>query len=669
MITHEQCGLSIRTGSRFLRLEAWGPDVVRVRETPNPTFAEVPNALVASGPTDAQIDLRDDGASLRTGALTVTVSPYGRLQFYRKGSPEPRFSDVDWNPGAPQLHPISREFRPVEQDLYHIEANFLAYDDERFFGLGQHRHGLLDQKGAIIDLFQRNAEVAIPFLVSSRGYGLLWNNPAVGRVELGADRTRWVAEASRQLDYLVIVPPAEPAVAAESTYAAIMRRYADLTGHAPQMPEWATGFWQCKLRYADQDELLDVAREHKRRGLPMSVIVVDFFHWKQQGDWSFDPEHWPDPEAMIRELSQMGIRLMVSVWPTVNPKSENAALMRRDGHLLKGRHGEYVVFPFIDTNETPPVLVNYYDPTNPAAREFVWRQCKQNYWDKGVALFWLDACEPELYPIDHANLSFHAGGGSEVSGVYPLMHECGFYEGMTAAGAESVINLCRSAWAGSQRYGAAVWSGDIRSDWETLRKQIAAGLNMGMSGIPWWTTDIGGFYGGDINDPGFRELLIRWFEFGVFCPICRLHGNRDPRPESHLVSGAANEVWSYGGEVYEVLRELLFLRERLRPYLHEQMRIASETGVPPMRPLFFDYPDDQESYRIADEFLLGPDIIAAPVTEPGACSRAVYVPRDGNWTDGWTGKRLPAGQWVSLDAPLERIPVLVRECTDVALYG
>lgn len=687
-IREEDGGLTLRTKGRTLRIEAWGSDVIRVRETLNPRFAAVPNALLPSKPTAAEIEVGGDTARLRTGALKVTVSSYGRLRFYRVGESEPLLSDVDWSPAVPQLHPHAREFRPVERELHHIEASFLAHGGERFFGLGQHRHGLLDQKGATIDLFQRNAEVAIPFLVSSRGYGFLWNNPAVGRVELGADRTRWVAEASQQLDYVVIGPAVGVGAAGEavpgggvaggatdtggqpgarSVYHAILRRYADLTGHAPPMPDWATGFWQCKLRYASQQELLSVAREHTRRGLPMSVIVVDFFHWRKQGDWSFDPEHWPDPEGMIRELSEMGIRLMVSVWPTVNPRSDNAEVMRREGWLLSAKHGEYVLHPFIDADEDPPVFVHYYDPTNPDAREFVWRQCRENYWDKGVSLFWLDACEPELHPIDHANLRFHTGAGLEVAGVYPLMHERGFYEGMKAAGAESVINLCRSAWAGSQRYGAAVWSGDIQSDWQTLRSQIAAGLNMGMSGIPWWTTDIGGFHGGDINDPDFRELLVRWFQFGVFSPICRLHGNREPRPESHLVSGADNEVWSYGEEVYEILRRLLFLRERIRPYVQEQMRIAAEYGIPPMRGIFFDYPEDEGSYSVVDQFLFGKDIIVAPVTELGARSRSVYVPQEGGWRDGWTGAALPAGRWIDMEAPLDRMPVLLREGAAVTL--
>ena len=207
-------------------------------------------------------------------------------------------------------------------DHFELQARFKAYDGERLYGLGQHQHGLLDQKGCVIDLVHFNTESSVPFLLSSRGYGFLWNNPAVGRVELGNNATRWIAQATPQLDYWIT---------AGATPAEILEHYADATGHAPMMPEWAVGFWQCKLRYSTQEELLSVAREHKRRGLPLSVIVADFFHWSLQGDWQFDPEKWPDPAAMVDELEEMGIHLMVSIWPTVNALSANFEEMQQRG--------------------------------------------------------------------------------------------------------------------------------------------------------------------------------------------------------------------------------------------------------------------------------------------------------------------------------------------------
>jgi alpha-D-xyloside xylohydrolase len=657
----ERDGLTLRSKYRTLSIQAAARDAIRIREVPAGTLTGRDNALLDWSPAPAEITIGEHGASLKSGAIRVDVSPSGRLEFFGNGS-EPLLSDVDWNPEFPQLHPNAREFHAVTNDLYRIEARFEARDGERFFGLGQHRHGLLDQKGAVIDLFQRNAEVCIPFLVSSRGYGFLWNNPGVGRVELGTAETRWVADGAREVDYVVISPQDEA-----NPFPSIMTRYAELTGFSPAMPEWASGFWQCKLRYSSQEELLGVAREYKRRGLPLSVIVVDFFHWRQQGDWSFDPEKWPDPQGMANELEAMGVKLMVSIWPTVNLKSHTFRRMLERGFLLRASRGEVVRLPFIDTYEESPALVGYLDPTNPAAREFVWQKCKKNYWDKGVSLFWLDACEPELYPIEHDNVLFHEGEGREVANLYPLMQERAFYEGMREAGAPSVINLCRSAWAGSQRYGAAVWSGDIASNWETLKKQISAGLNMALSGIPWWTTDIGGFAGGDITDPDFHELIVRWFQFGVFCPIFRLHGNRSPRESDHKQSGADNEAWSFGDRAYAIIRELLFLRERLRPYVHRQMEIASRTGVPPMRPLFFDYPADEYAYTVVDQFLFGADLLVAPVVDKGAVERSVYIPKGAQWKNAWTGELCPSGESVPVKAPLDAIPVFVREGADVTI--
>jgi alpha-D-xyloside xylohydrolase len=263
-------------------------------------------------------------------------------------------------------------------------------------------------------------------------------------------------------------------------------------------------------------------------------------------------------------------------------------------------------------------------------------------------------------------MGFDLGPGTEAANAYPMLHARGFYEGMRAEGEEEILTLCRSAWAGSQRYGACVWSGDISSTFEALRRQIPAGLNIGLSGIPWWTTDIGGFVGGDISSPEFRELIVRWFQFGVFCPVFRLHGvrlqdGRQPEgPDGAAQTGAANEVWSFGDAEYGIIRDLLFLRERLRPYVMEQMRIAHETGLPPMRPLFVDFPADETCWDVQDQFLFGSDILVAPVVREGARERAVYLPSGAKWLDAWTGAATEGGSWVTAPAPIESIPVYVR---------
>jgi alpha-D-xyloside xylohydrolase len=558
--------------------------------------------------------------------------------------------------------PPARQFKSVGGDHFRVEARFRAYDDERLYGLGQHQHGRLDQKGCVIDLFQNNTEVCIPFLLSSRGYGLLWNNPAVGRVELGQDQTRWVAEATPQLDYWITTGdmPAE-----------IVEHYADATGHAPMLPDWAAGFWQCKLRYRTQEELLSVAREHKRRGLPLSVIVVDFFHWTLAGDWQFDPQCWPDPAGMVRELEEMGVKVMVSIWPTVNALSSNFEEMQRRGLLVRTERGVPAHMPFRDNKPQGLIYAHYYDPTHPKARQFIWERVREGYYQHGIKVWWLDACEPEIRPRDPENLRYHLGNGLAVTNIYPLMHARAFYEGMRGEGEEEIITLCRSAWAGSQRYGAAVWSGDIRSTFEALRAQVPAGLNIGLSGIPWWTTDIGGFFDGDISTPYFRELIVRWFQYGTFCPLFRLHGLRLPlsEPMGNEMTGAPNEVWSFGDEAYAIIRELLFLRERLRPYVMEQMHLAHERGIPPMRPLFFDFPQDEGCAMVDDQFMFGPDLLVAPVLYEGARRREVYLPAGTTWTDAWTDGTLDGGQRITAEAPLERIPLYLRGEAKLPIRG
>ena len=634
-----------------LRLEAWGRDGVRMRATPLSAIQELPGALLPNPETlDVQIVVETEKAVLTNGKLRAVLDANGGTAFYHAS----RGNLLLETP--PQLFhsPPNPLFAPRASQSFQLTSRFQAQPGEHFYGLGQHQHGLLDQKGCVIELEERNTSVCIPFLLSSRGYGFLWNNPAVGRVELAENETRWIAESTPQMDYYI---------AAGDSPAEILARYADTTGHSPVFPEWAAGFWQCKLRYRTQEELLGVAREYKRRGLPLDIIVVDYFHWPMMGEWKFDPEFWPDPAGMMRELDELGVKVMVSVWPTVNPNSSNYTSMLQDGLLVRTEQGIQGHMFIGDAFPKGPSPISYYDSTNPKARKFIWQQVKENYYDLGVKVWWLDACEPEIYPMDPHNLRYHLGNGLEVGHLYPLMHAQAFYEGMIAAGEVEVISLCRSAWAGSQRYGAAVWSGDIPSTFEYLRKQVPAGLNIAMSGIPWWTTDIGGFMGGNPTNAYFRELIVRWFQYGLFCPLFRLHGVRQPFTDDGRGSGtgADNEIWSFGEKAYSIISQLLFLREHLKPYILAQMQIASKQGLPPMRPMFVDFPDEQACWELDDQYMFGSDLLVAPVLEAGQTKRKVYLPAGVEWLDAWDGTLITGVGWVEVDSPLERIPVFWRK--------
>lgn len=639
--------LTWRSGPETVRIEPWGNDSLRVRATLS-SVSEGHGALRVRPPARAVIKQEVGTATITVGALTAAVDAVGHIRFLRAVGGIELLAEKPihfWWPGP-------RNFTATGNGYQQLEQSFAAYEDERLFGLGQHTHGHLDQKGMVLDLVQRNAEVSIPFLVSNRGYGFLWNNPAVGRVELGRTATRWVSDSARQIDYWVTT----------GSPSQITRRYSDVTGHAPMLPSWAAGFWQSKLRYRTQEELLEVAREYRRRDLPLSVIVADFFHWTQLGDWRFEPSEWPDPRAMVDELAAMGTRLMVSVWPSVGVLSSNYGPMLKAGYFIASERGAPHHADWPDRHASTRLPVAFYDATNAEAREYVWEQLYTNYYQYGIKVFWLDACEPEIKPGHVDNLRLTVGPGREVMNRYPADHARTVYEGMRAAGEDQVVSLVRSAWAGSQQWGAFLWSGDIPATFESLAAQVRAGLNVGLSGIPWWSTDIGGFHGGDPSDPDYRELIVRWFQYGVWCPLFRLHGDRLPRtPLSQAMSGGPNEIWSYGDDAYVILSEVLRLRERIRPYVLEQMASAAQDGLPPMRPLWFDFPGDETAWAIEDQYLFGPSVLVAPVTTLGARSRQVYLPEGATWTDAFTGEPSPGGKWSTVPAPLERIPIFLRD--------
>jgi alpha-D-xyloside xylohydrolase len=659
---HDGAALEVRYQHEVIRIEPWGADSIRLRAAHGSIPHSDVGALQEPPANHAQpvVTIQEGIARLVNGALTAEVRPtttehaaMPAVRFVRSDTGAELLAEEPehfWWPGA-------RVYYGNRSGAGEIHQQFRAYPGERLYGMGQRTHGRLNHKGLALDLVQRNAEVSIPFVLSSRGYGFLWNNPAVGRVEFADNATRWTATQARAIDYFITT----------GTPAQILSHYADATGHAPRLPRWASGFWQSKLRYRSQEELLEVAREHRRRGLPLSVIVTDYFHWTAMGDYGFDPAEYPDPAAMMRELDELGVRLMVSIWPTISPLSAHYETMRDQGLLVASDQGVEFHATIRDKGMDVPMPIAFYDPTNPRTRDFIWSLVKRNYHDLGVRTWWLDACEPELQPGHPANLRFYAGPGAEVAGTYPRDNARLFTEGM--AGQETVL-LCRSAWAGQQKYGAAVWSGDIPATWESLRQQVRAGLSIAIAGIPWWTTDIGGFHGGDARDEAFRELIVRWFQYGAFCPLFRLHGNREPRTATGWdQTGGPNEVWALGEEAYAIIKGVMLMRERLRPYLHEQLDRAATDGLPVMRPLFVDFPEDEHAWSVEDQMMFGPDVLVAPVIEAGARSRSVYLPAGSLWTHVWSGREYDGGGLVEEAAPLAEIPVYVRDGANVPVTG
>ena len=688
-VTAEEKKLILSYGVNELWLEPWGKNGIRVQMTAEPqmdprAFAlcekpEETDAVITSESVDMtdpwyrdekweRYHMTGTVYRLTNGDLTAEIGEEGWITFYNCWGEvllkeywrnRDRVSRYALPLGIP-----ARELKPVPgTGDFSLTALFEANPDEHIYGMGQYQMERWDKKGTVLDLEHRNSQASVPFYISSLGYGFLWNNPAVGEVVFGENRTQWSIPSTKKMDYYIT---------AGDTPAQILEQYSAVTGRTPMMPEYGMGFWQCKLRYRTQEEVLAVAREHKRRGLPMDAIVVDFFHWRLQGDWDFDPDYFPDPEGMIRELKEMGIETVISIWPTVDERSKNYGPMADRGYLMRTDRGNALSGSgWMGANV-------FYDATNPGARKYVWETAKKNYYDKGVHIFWLDEAEPEIGPYEFDNWRYYAGPARQVTNLYPLEYAKGFYEGLKSEGREDIMSLVRCAWAGSQKYGVLTWSGDISSTWRAFKEQLQAGISMGLSGIPWWTCDLGGFIGGDPDDEGFRELLARWFAWGCFLPVFRLHGERSPWKTREVVfkengiqelsTGAANELWSFGERNYEIMSRYLFIRENLRPYIRQLMKRVSETGEPVIRPLFFDFPQDPACWKQETSYMFGPDLLVSPVTEPGVSEWQVYLPEDASWIESSTGQTFEGGQTVTAKAPLDIIPVFIREGSGLKVY-
>ena len=650
--------LIFRRRREFMEIRPWGSGF-RIRSTENKWFTQRDWALLQIPTPNASIQITPEGASITSAdsSLTIKITPYGKVSFFdRQGRLLLKEYYRSWNYGTKDWKDLdqitmcrmaARTYKSAGGDNYSLSLCFESDDNEKIYGMGQYQQSYLNLKGCCLELAQKNTQASVPFMVSSKGYGLLWNNPAVGQAVFGMNLTEFSSQSAKEIDYWIT---------AGDTPAEIVERYSDVTGKVPMIPEFALGFWQCKLRYETQEEVLQIAREYFLRQIPLSVIVIDFFHWPNQGDWTFDPKYFPDPEAMIKELDSMGIKLMVSIWPTVDRHSVHYQEMKERDLLIRTNRGIDAAMEFYG-------MESFTDVTNPEARDFIWQAARKNYLDKGVALFWLDEAEPEYTVPDFDNYRYYDGQALECANEYPACYARAFYEGMKEAGIENPINLIRCAWAGSQRFGALVWSGDVPSTFTYLRNQFAAGLNMGMAGIPWWTADIGGFHGGNIHDPAFHELLMRWFQFGTFCPVMRLHGDRDPHKPAipgTPASGAGNEVWSYPPHVQEMMIRFIHLRQAMKDYLSQAMREAHEKGTPVMKPLFYDFPEDPLAWEAEDVYLFGHDLLVAPVLDAGIRRREVYLPVGAQWTEMATGKIYSGGQRLEVSAPLEEIPLFLK---------
>ena len=664
--------LIARNGGEMLRIEPWGKNSLRVRatmlpelsnqdwaltETPESSHAEVECHEVDHWVGDGTIDKRES-ASITNGRICAVVNFAGVITFYRDGRQflreYYRSYDGTLSRESRCLKTVNREWKGIiGGSEFSLNLKFDSNDGEKIFGMGQYQQPYMDLKGCTLELAQRNSQISVPFAVSNLGYGMLWNNPAVGQVTFGKNYTEWTARSTKQMDYWLTVADGPKQ---------ILENYTDVTGRAPMFPEDRMGLWQCKLRYRTQDEVLSVARQYQKEGIHIDQIVIDFFHWTVQGDWKFDTTYWPDPKAMVDELHSMGIKVIVSVRPSVDRKSENFQPMMDRGLLIRTERGATQTYDY----QGDCVEIDVF---NPETRKYVWEICKKNYYDFGIDAFWLDNSEPDYGVYDFDHYRYIAGPALSCSNIYPQLYSRVFYDNMKDLGDGTVVNLLRCAWAGSQKYGNVVWSGDVPSTFEAFYDQLQAGLNMGLAGIPWWTTDVGGFMTDDVNDPDFQQLLIRWYEFAVYSAVLRMHGDRGPYNippldtrdwgGGYLHTGQPNELWSYGEENYRIMKKYYDIRIEMHDYIKQLYEEASKNGSPLIRTMFYEFPEDSKCWELQDQYMFGSDYLVAPIFHLNQFEREVYLPA-GKWEDTRDHKVYNGGQTITADAPLDSMPVFKR---------
>ena len=623
-------GMTATIGSENLHIIVCQPSVIHFVATPE-TQASDTNEQPQPWMLDAKqscpgaefhISQTTDAAILTTDAVKVELSlKWGNVKYstiagtglLRERNSVPRTYDADDLNG---------------EKTFHVEDRFSPDFSEGFYGLGQHQSGLFNYRGATVELAQNNTDVAIPLLLSSKGYAIMWNTASLTYVDnrFPLELNLW-SLAGKRVDYYFIYGP---------EFDQIIHEYRNLTGHTPMLPEWAYGFFQSKDRYVSQDEVLSIAARYRKEHLPLDAIVQDWFWWKTEGDPIFN-SNFPDVPGELKQLHDEHVHAMLSVWGLFDTKAENYQKLQAQNLLVPNAH--------------------VYDATNPKARDFYWNNLAGKLFAQGWDAFWLDSAEPEEYWPHMGDgilrdKQIAIGNGAEYTNIFPLMHTLGVQQHWKeTTDRKRVFLLTRSAFLGQQRVGAAVWSGDVYGSYWGLSHQVAAGLNFALSGYPYWTTDIGGYWPPHDNplaDPAYQELYARWFEYGVFCPIFRTHGHR-PK----------NELWEFNN-VEPILVTYDQLRYRLMPYIYSlAWRVTSEDYTM-QRPLVMDWRTDEKVRNIGDQFMFGPAILVNPVLKADANRRSVYLPASPAWYDFWSGTPTEGDREIEADAPLDRIPLYVR---------
>ena len=656
----------------WVAVEAYGPNVVHVT-----IAADKDEALKPAG-YGILTDHADNSAFKQASDSNGDTFASSALSLHVNASPPPHTPSQGEKYFAPSLAPVGLQVKNAKGDTlvamngwemaphevtgeatYQVGASFSSAADEHYYGFGQNQEGILDLRGRAIDCKHWydapfGETVCVPVLVSSKGYAIVWDNPSDTHLVAGVNNSTHIySNVGERVSFFIITGDTP-----EDIYSA----YARVTGKTPIPPKAAFGLIQSKARYDSQQEVLRVANTYRQKGYPLDVMVVDWFYWTRMGQLDIDPAQFPDPDGMNKQLHDMGLQSIISIWPRFETSGRYYNELAAKGYFLHDKDGKPIDGLPFRSDRTGALI----DETNPDARKWFWEHARDNILSHGFDYPWLDETEPDLVP-DGA--FYQAGSGERLHNLYPLVHVEGVAEGMRAwKPSKRVLILSRAAYLGSQRTGALFWSSDINPTWEALKRQIPTGLNMTASGIAYWGNDIGGWQWlpqttnatkTPLLDPAgaedtvgqnhdYPELFTRWFEYGTFLPTLRIHGDR-----KHT------EIWEFGHAAEPILASYDKLRYRLIPYIYSSAKTTYDTGAPFMRPLWMDFPNDQNVANLGTEYMFGPNFLVAPVTEQAQTTKDVYLPA-GDWYNYWTNEKLAGGRWVKVAAPVEQIPVFVK---------
>ena len=659
----------------WVSIEAYGPNIVHVTIAADkgevmkgPGYGILPKATDNSAFRHTRAA---DGDTFSSSGMTLHVNP----------APAPRVPSQGEKYFAPSLASVGLQVKNArgEQILnmtgwemaphtvngektYQVGASFAAPRDEHYYGMGQNQESLsgLDLRGRVLDCKHwydapAGETVCVPFMVSSKGYGIVWDNPSATRFIAGVNgKTAFQSNVGERVSFFVITG---------SSSDELYSGYARLTGKTPIPPKSAFGLIQSKARYDSQQEVLRVANTYRQKKYPLDVMVVDWFYWTRMGQMDINPAEFPDPDGMNKQLHDMGMESIISIWPRYETSGRYFNELDAKGYLLKDKEGKSVDGLPFRSDRTGGLI----DATNPKARQWFWEKSRDNILSHGFDYPWLDETEPDLVPDE---FMYSIGSGARYHNLFPLLHVEGFADNMRAwKPNKRVLILSRAAYLGSQRTGALFWSSDINPTWEALARQIPSGLNMTASGIALWGNDIGGWQylpqtttatNAPLLDPSdardvvgqnhdYPELHTRWFQYGTFTPTLRLHGDRKQA-----------DIWSFGKQAEAIMARYDRLRYQLIPYIYSQAKFTHDTGAPFMRPLWMDFPQDPNVADIGTEYMFGPAFLVAPVTEQGQTEKNVYLPAGSDWYNFWTKEKLAGGRWVKVAAPIDQIPVFVK---------